>query len=55
MAEYCSKCAKKYGFKLETEPEVCEGCGEVRKNKSINFLWIIVVLAVLFLLRWLGC
>lgn len=43
MAEYCSKCAKKYGFKLETEPELCEGCGELRQNKSNKLLWIISV------------
>lgn len=55
MAEYCSKCARKYGFKIETEPEMCEGCGKLRQNTSNKILWVILVLGALLLLRWLGC
>lgn len=55
MAEYCSKCAKKYGLHSEVEPELCEGCGKLRQNKSNKLLWVISILAALFILRWLGC
>lgn len=39
MAEFCRKCAKKYGLEPEEAPLFCEGC-----NKNIErfsfFKWI---------------
>lgn len=35
MADYCDKCADKYGFEKETYPLFCEGCGKYFENINI--------------------
>lgn len=37
MAEFCKKCAPKYGHEFEGYPCFCEGCGEYFDKKESWF------------------
>lgn len=35
MAEFCKKCAYKYGFRPDSKPLLCEGCGQYFDRVSL--------------------
>lgn len=35
MAEYCKKCAEKFGFERESYPLFCEGCNQFFYNQNL--------------------
>lgn len=51
MAEFCNKCAPKFGMRPDSAPLLCEGCGKHIEKKNNVVLWsVITILIVSFLL-----
>ena len=40
MAEFCKKCADRYGLKEDTPPFLCEGCGQLIEGTTF-LKWIL--------------
>lgn len=55
MAEFCSKCAHKFGMKSDTAPLLCEGCGQYFEKKRTPLLWYallaIAIVVLIFIIQ----
>ncbi len=49
MAEYCEKCAKKYGFEPDYDAAPCEGCGEVYIREKKDWTTLLKVIGLILL------